>query len=150
METVQHQPEVSGRIVVGVDGSESSKAALRWAARLAPVVGDEIEAILAWEYPTNFGWAAGGIPEDWRPDVDAAQALNAVLDDVFGDQRPSGLTVSTREGHAAAVLLEASRDAAMLIVGSRGHGGFASLLLGSVSTVCAEHGHCPVLVVHAT
>lgn len=135
-----------GRIVVGVDGSEPSKAALRWAARLAPAIGATIEAVIAWEFPTNFGWAVEA--SDWRPDRDAETILNETLDDVFGSERPDGLVGSVREGRTASVLLEAARSAEMLIIGSRGHGGFTGLLLGSVSAECAEHASCPVLVVH--
>lgn len=135
-----------GRIVVGVDGSEPSKAALRWAARLAPAIGATIEAVIAWEFPTNFGWAVEA--GDWRPDRDAETILNETLDDVLGSERPDGLVGSVREGRTASVLLEAAQGAQMLIIGSRGHGGFTGLLLGSVSAECAEHASCPVLVVH--
>jgi nucleotide-binding universal stress UspA family protein len=136
-----------GRIVVGVDGSKSSKAALGWAARLVPVVGGDIEAIIAWDFPLSYG-AAVGFPEGWRPDIDASKVLTEALDDVFGAHRPPGLVTSVRRGYTSAVLLDASRDAEMLIVGSRGHGGFTGLLLGSVSAACTEHARCPVLVVH--
>ena len=135
-----------GRIVVGVDGSEPSKAALRWAARLAPAIGATIEAVIAWEFPTNFGWAVEA--GDWRPDRDAETILNETLDGAFGSARPDGLVGTVREGRTASVLLEAARGAEMLIIGSRGHGGFTGLLLGSVSAECAEHASCPVLVVH--
>ncbi len=135
-----------GRIVVGVDGSEPSKEALRWAARLAPGLGATIEAVIAWEFPTNFGWAVEA--GDWRPDHDAGVILEETLTDVFGSTRPPGLVASVQEGRAASVMLEAARDADMLIIGSRGHGGFTGLLLGSVSAECAEHSSCPVLVVH--
>ncbi len=135
------------RIVVGVDGSESSKSALRWAARLLPVFNGEIEAVIAWEYPSSYGWGIA-LPSDWRPDLDAAKALEAAVDDAFGNQRPPGLKCTVCEGRASYVLLEASEGADLLIVGSRGHGGFAGLLLGSVSTACTEHAKCPVLVAH--
>jgi nucleotide-binding universal stress UspA family protein len=136
------------RIVVGVDGSESSKEALRWAARLAPALDATIQAVLTWAYPTNFGWGGVGVPGNWNPDDDARKALVQTVDDVFGPDRPIGLTAEVREGQAGATLIDASKEAAMLIVGSRGHGGFAGLLLGSVSAACAEHATCPVLVVH--
>lgn len=134
-------------IVVGVDGSESSKSALRWAAQLAPVLGGTIDAVIAWEYPMMLGWE-GGIPDWWRPDEDATKIMAEAIEAVFGKNPPKGLTTSIRQGHPATVLLEASKGAGMLIVGSRGHGGFAGLLLGSVSSTCAEHATCPVLVVH--
>ena len=143
----------SDRIVVGVDGSEPSKHALRWGQSLARMTGTYVEAIAAWELFTGWGafsagWAA--MPADWNPGDDAEKALAATVDDVFGGQRPPGLRTEVREGNAARVLLEASKGARMLVVGSRGHGGFAGLLLGAVSAACAEHADCPVLVVHGT
>ncbi|MBN9618135.1 MAG: universal stress protein [Actinobacteria bacterium] len=134
-------------IVVGVDGSEPSKAALRWAARLAPTLGARIRAVTAWAYPTALGWTAG-LPPEWSPGDDAEKGLTSAVDDVFGANRPAGLRLLTQGGEATRVLLDASKGAAMLVVGSRGHGGFVGLLLGSVSSQVAEHATCPVLVVH--
>jgi nucleotide-binding universal stress UspA family protein len=137
----------SHEIVVGIDGSESSENALRWAARLAPALGATIHAIVAWEYPIVFG-LEGGIPSAWKPDETAKEILNKSLETVFGEVRPAGLKGSISQGHPTFVLLDASKEAEMLIVGSRGLGGFKGLLLGSVSSTCAEHAKCPVLVVH--
>ena len=134
-----------GRVVVGVDGSESSKQALHWAARLAGADGSRIQAITAWDYPPSFN---APVDVNWRPDVDADTVLTETLDEVFGDDRPAGLEALVVHGPARTVLIEASRGAALLVVGSRGHGGFAGLLLGSVSSACSEHAHCPVLVLH--
>lgn len=134
-----------GRIVVGVDGSESSKQALRWAARLAATDGSRIEAVTAWDYPPSFN---APVDVDWRPDIDAQTVLTETLDEVFGDDRPEGLEPVVVHGPARTELIEASRGASLLVVGSRGHGGFAGLLLGSVSSACSEHAHCPVLVFH--
>jgi len=134
------------RIVVGVDGSPRSKSALRWAACLAPAIGCSIDAVTAWEYPAAYGWVMA--PEGWPIEDDSTAALQATLDEVFGENRPANLRAVCEHGSARTVLLDASENAAMLIVGSRGHGGFAGLLLGSVSAACAEHAHCPVLVVH--
>lgn len=137
------------QIVVGIDGSDPSKNALRWAAKLAPFLGATIHAVIAWEYPIVFG-LDGGIPGAWKPDETAKDILRDTLDSVFGKERPVGLNGSISQGHATFVLLDASKDAEMLIVGSRGLGGFAGLLLGSVSSACAEHAKCPVLVVHGS
>ena len=134
-----------GRIVVGIDGSESSKHALRWAARLAAAEGARVEAIIAWAYPQVYGSPVDPI---WRPDLDADTVLTDTLREVFGDERPAGLEGVVVHGSARTVLIEASRGASLLVVGSRGHGGFAGLLLGSVSSACSEHAHCPVLVFH--
>lgn len=137
----------SNQIVVGIDGSDTSKAALKWAARLAPSLGATIHAIVAWEYPVIFG-LEGGIPSDWKPDENAKEILNASLEEVFGEHQPTGLRGSISQGHPTFVLLDASKEAQMMVVGSRGLGGFTGLLLGSVSSACAEHAKCPVLVVH--
>jgi nucleotide-binding universal stress UspA family protein len=141
MTTARKRP---ARIVVGVDGSEGCKLALRWAAHLAPRLGARIEAVTAWDIPVAYGWA---LP-NWNPQHDAEQLLRATIDEVFAKNRPADLIMCAREGGAAHVLVEASQGAALLIVGSRGHGGFVGLLLGSVSTSVAEHATCPVLVVH--
>jgi len=137
----------SGRwIVVGVDGSSHSEKALEWGAHLAAAFGGDIVAVTAWDYPAAVGWSS--IPAEWHPDQDMAKVLEETLEKVFGKQRPAGLRTVVREGGAAKVLLDESQGATMLIVGSRGHGGFAGLLLGSVSANVAEHAPCPVLVVH--
>lgn len=135
------------RLVVGVDGSEASKVALRWAARLAPSMDADIEAVIVWQLPVSYGWAPA-YPEGWLPAADAAKSLERTLDEVFGADRPKDLVATVHRGGASHELITASADASMLIVGSRGHGGFAGLLLGSVSATCAEHASCPVLVVH--
>lgn len=137
------------RIVVGVDGSDQSKLALRWAATLADASGSSLDAVAVWHIPTTFGWGYLGFPEDaWTPEGAAEKFLAETIDEVFGDGRPPGLQLVVREGNAARVLLKESEGATMLVLGSRGHGGFSGLLLGSVSSECAEHAHCPVLVVH--
>ena len=137
---------VRSQIVVGVDGSAPSRAALRWAARFSAMTGQSIVAVAAWQVPASYGLAY--LPDDWRPDLDAEKELNQTLHAVFGDDLPVGLRVCVEQGNAAEVLLEHSKTAELLVVGSRGHGGFAGLLLGSVSANCAEHASCSVLVVH--
>ena len=114
---------------------------------MLPLFGGEIEAVTSWEYPSSYGWGVA-LPSDWRPDLDAAKALEAAVDEVFGAERPPGLKCTTCEGRASYVLMEASEGADLLIVGSRGHGGFTGLLLGSVSAACTEHAKCSVLVAH--
>jgi nucleotide-binding universal stress UspA family protein len=135
-----------GRIVVGVDGSRSSLQALRWGAHLAATFGARLNAVTAWELPTALGFAS--VPPDWDPAADMATVLDDAVQAAFGDQPPAGLRRQLREGGAAKVLLDASKGAIMVVVGSRGHGGFAGLLLGSVSANVAEHASCPVLVIH--
>ena len=134
------------RIVVGVDGSEPSKQALRWGAHLAARFGARLDAVAAWDFPTGYGFAS--VPADWDPARDMRQALDETVQAAFGDQPLPGLRREVREGGAARVLIEASQGATMLVVGSRGHGGFTGLLLGSVSSNVAEHAPCPVLIIH--
>lgn len=145
------QTAVEGsRVVVGVDGSEPSKHALRWAQFLARASASTLEAVAAWQPYTAWGSGAGwaAMPTDWNPAQDAEKVLTATIEEVFGDQHPVGVQLTVREGNAAQVLLEVSEGAWMLVVGSRGHGGFTGLLLGSVSAACTEHATCPVLVLH--
>lgn len=141
------QPSTApGRVVVGVDGSNSSVAALRWAARVGGALGLEVDAVTSWEYPASYGLA--GAVGGWNPEVDAGAVLAHAVEAAFDGAGLAGLRSHVLRGHAAQVLLEASHHAELLVVGSRGHGGFTGLLLGSVSTQCAEHAHCPVVVVH--
>jgi nucleotide-binding universal stress UspA family protein len=134
------------RIVVGVDGSEQSKAALRWAARLAGPLGARLEVVSAWHVPVSYGM--GGPSVDWNPLQDITKCATQAVDDVFGPDRPADLEIVVENGGAAQVLIRHSDGATMVVVGSRGHGGFAGLLLGSVSAAVAEHATCPVLVIH--
>lgn len=138
-------PPTPRRVVVGVDGSASSVAALRWAARVGGALGLGIDAVCSWQYPASFGMS-GGL-DGWDPTADARTTLEEALTTAFGHEHPAGLHSRVTQGQAAQVLLAASRGAELLVVGSRGHGGFAGLLLGSVSTQCAAHAPCPVVVV---
>lgn len=134
------------RIVVGVDGSRGSREALRWAARLAHTEQATIDVVGVWEPASGDTWS--GVPVDDRPKPDVEKAVVEAVDETFGAQRPTDLRVRIRAGHPVPVLLDESDRALLLVVGSRGHGGFAGLLLGSVSARVAEQAHCPVLVVH--
>jgi nucleotide-binding universal stress UspA family protein len=133
------------RIVVGVDGSESSKAALRWAIRQAKLTSSTVDAVTAWHYPSTYGWAPVA---DGATDIEgeAKKALTEVLNGMSGLDPEVPVHPLVTEGHAADVLLRAARGAELLVVGSRGHGGFTAALLGSVSMNCVLHAHCPVLV----
>jgi nucleotide-binding universal stress UspA family protein len=136
----------TGHIVVGVDGSESSQRALAWAVRYGKLVNANVDAVISWHYPTGYG--IGGTVMAWDPAADAKQVLADSVAAVLGDQDSGQVAQLVRQGLAAQVLLDETKDAQLLVVGSRGHGGFAGLLLGSVSSSCAEHARCPVLVVH--
>ena len=133
------------RIVVGVDGSVESVEALRRAAELAVKFGSTVVVISVWHYPVSYT----GIPAGWKPDRDAQEVADEVADQVFGLNWPEWLTTDIRSGAPAQVLVEESRSSDLLVVGSRGRGGFIGLLLGSVSSQCAEHAACPVLIVHS-
>ena len=134
------------RIVVGVDGSPSSEQALRWAARIAPAIDAGIDVVTVWHISDAYG--LGYLPNDYNPSRDAEKIQSEAVDRVFPDSRPDSMRLLVKQGNPPKVLLDASADASLLIVGSRGHGGFVGLLLGSVSASCAEHATCPVLVIH--
>lgn len=131
-------------IVVGVDGSDSSIAALRHAARIAEALGAPLEAVTTWTAPpfVDYSSIAG-----WSPEVEASAVLDDAVEQAFADALPRALVRTVLPGLPAPTLIAQSRDAEMLVLGSRGHGGFAGLLLGSVSAACAAHAHCPVLIV---
>jgi nucleotide-binding universal stress UspA family protein len=143
-------PEGSHRIVVGVDGSDSSLAALGWAARQAELTGAALQVVTSWEWPTAVGWAAAPVPGDYQPADDAQRLLDQVVAPVRTAHPAIGIHTTVVEGHPAPVLVEASRGADLLVVGSRGRGQFAGMLLGSVSEHCTASAHCPVLVLHET
>lgn len=132
-------------IVVGVDGSPSSVAALQLAASLVPLAGDVIRAVAAWQYPLVFGLYT---PMDWNYEELGGKALDQALVDAFPTTYPCDVERHLVRGTPAEVLIEESRHASMVVVGSRGHGGFSGLLLGSVSSAVAERAECPVLVSH--
>ena len=137
-------------VVVGVDGSASSIGALRAGARIADALHLPLEAVTAWQLPDLYG---GYMGETFVPDLRGlADGAAAMLDDtvsaVFGATPPPWFHGTVREGRTAQTLIDAGAGAEMLVVGSRGHGGFVGLLLGSVSQACAEHASCPVLVFH--
>jgi nucleotide-binding universal stress UspA family protein len=140
----------SERIVVGVDGSPSSRAALAWAVRQAQITGATVNAVIAWHYPAMLGGAPfAPIGPLYAKDYGeyAAQALNGAVLETMPQDGPVEISSMVREGNPAQVLLEASSDADLLVVGSRGHGGFAEALLGSVSQACVQHARCPVVIV---
>jgi nucleotide-binding universal stress UspA family protein len=145
MSEVNEQVQMA-KVVVGVDGSPSSRQALRWAAQFAGATKARLEAVIAWQYPAGYGIGGAPLPIDLA--LEAEKCLIAAIDETFGSERPAGLSTAVKEGGAARVLLAESKDALLLVVGSRGHGGFYGLLLGSVSASVAEHAVCPVLVVH--
>jgi hypothetical protein len=103
-------------------------------------------AVIAWEYPVGFGWSP--TPDHWNPQEDMRIVLTTTVNEVFGAYPPPGMRLLVLTGNPARVLRDQSVGARLLVVGSRGHGGFAGLLLGSVSAGLAEHARCPVLIIH--
>ncbi|MDX2376554.1 universal stress protein [Microbacterium sp. LRZ72] len=133
-------------IIVGVDGSPPSIDALRKAAQLADALDAPIEAITAWQFPMMYN--ASFALESWSPEEDATATLADAIDAAFPSGPPERLTRSIAAGPAAGALVARSDGAEMLVLGSRGRGGFAGMLLGSVSAACAQHARCPVLIMH--
>lgn len=136
------------RIVVGVDGSPGSKRALAWAVGEARARGAELVAVHAWHPQYSAGYPFSGV--QYEPELYESSARELLHDEVAAADT-AGLVypVEARlvEGGAATALVEAGRDADLLVVGSRGHGGFVGLLLGSVSNQVAHHATCPVVIV---
>ena len=135
----------SHRIVVGVDGSPPSVAALDWAVRQAELTGWPVEGVVAWEVPTSSGWAT--VPEGFDPVGDAHAVLGPLVDRVRTDHPGVVVLERVAEGRAPTVLEEASRAADLLVVGSRGLGAVAGLVVGSTSEHCVTHASCTVVVV---
>jgi nucleotide-binding universal stress UspA family protein len=126
------------KIVVGIDGSGSSIDAFRWAARQAQVTGSVVEAVMAWQYP------AGVVPagtEDFE--AESRRALDGAIEGAFSGAPPVQVTRVVEEGEPALTLVRRSTNAALLVIGSRGHGAFVGMLIGSVSQYCVTHAHCP-------
>jgi nucleotide-binding universal stress UspA family protein len=138
-------------IVVGVDGSDTSRAALLWAYNEAAHHEAAITVVATWSPPAlPMTPPYGSLPAADYADQPRAEAL-ALLERFVGDldERTPAVDVRTsiEEGHPAKVLIERSKEADLLVVGSRGHGGFAGMLLGSVSQHLVAHSECPVTVV---
>ena len=140
-----NDPTTERRIVVGVDGSQPSRHALQWARFMAHVLDAAIDAVTVWDISAVM---AEGWVDDWNPEKEAAANLHTTLEEVLGSQPTVPVREIVRQGSAARELVQASQGAQLLVVGSRGHGGFTGLLLGSVSSASAEHAHCPVLIIH--
>jgi nucleotide-binding universal stress UspA family protein len=139
------------RIVVGVDGSPSSRAALRWAVNQAGLTGGTVDAVMAGQVPETdviggFGQTPAELGDEKVVADDAQRALDAIIsEEVKADDR-NRVTARVFNGHPAAALLQAADGAELVAVGQRGRGGFTGALLGSVSQYLVHHANCPVLV----
>jgi nucleotide-binding universal stress UspA family protein len=132
-----------GKIVVGVDGSIHSKRALDWAHGQAKLIGAEIEAVATWEVP-----ALWGIVPQVDMQAEASSILKAVTEEIVGSESDVKVHLRVLEGHAGPLLKECAFGADLLVVGSRGHGEFVGMLLGSVSSFLAATAPCPIVIVH--
>jgi nucleotide-binding universal stress UspA family protein len=141
-----------GVIVVGVDHSEGAKAALQFAIDEVKLRQSTLRAVHAWQFSFETAGLQGGLYPAVLPDLsDMHRAAEAALEAALGNAVPDllGIALERRvvEGAPGAVLVAESQAAELLVVGSRGHGGFAGLLLGSVSAQCAHHAACPVVII---
>ena len=143
---------MSGRVVVGVDGSETARKAVRWAAREAKLRGMRLE--LVWPRRSRspamrLDTALPAFSEEMMKSVTerAEGHLAAALDEARAEAREVEIETIAVEGQPARALVEVAKGADLLVVGSRGLGGFRELLLGSVSQQCAQHATCPVVIV---
>lgn len=139
-----------GRIVVGVDGSESSEQALRWAIEEARLRKATLEVVMTWEYPAIYTAASRGMI--LPPEEDLAGAAHATVKDLLEaagltDEDELEVIETVQLGAPAPTLIDLSKGAELLVVGSRGRGAFTGMLLGSVSQHCVSHAECPVVVV---
>ena len=132
-------------VLVGVDGSESSKNALRMGARIAQSLGAPLAAVMFWEGPALYeGWRT--VDPD-KPPAGTEDRFREAVADAFGAEVPEGLSTHLLHGRAAARLVEESESALMLVLGQHGRGGMRALSLGSASHACVAHARCPVMVV---
>lgn len=132
-------------VVVGVDGSAGSVAALRRAREIAQALGVGLEVVTCWRYPVVMSRYELVFSPTLKEMAQREQA--AAVAEVFGSQVPDDVRMSVLEGSASHRLVELSARAQLVVVGSRGYGGFKGLLLGSVSSECAAHAACDVLIV---
>jgi len=134
------------KIVVGIDGSDSSLQALAWAARLCRLSGATLTTVMAWSVPNAWGRTP-----TWPPGMDPAEEtrkqLAHAVESVLGAHDAPTVHEVVVEGHPASVLIDAGSDADLLVVGRRGRTEVLGMSFGSVSQHCASHAPCPVVVV---
>lgn len=131
------------RVVVGVDGSEMSYAALQWAERYARMIDGNLHLVAAWEWPVSYGVSV--ISDDFDPEADATGIAEKAAASL--SLPPDRVSVTVVEGSPRTTLTRKAADADLLVVGSRGHSAIGGLLLGSVSSYCVHHATVPVVVV---
>jgi nucleotide-binding universal stress UspA family protein len=138
-------------IIVGVDGSDHSRHALEWAIREAAVRHAPLTVLTVQQAVAGYWGGPALYPGDQELAKEAREMAqeetDTTLEKIEPESRPASVTVRAVDGLPAEALLEAAADADMLIVGSRGAGGFKRLLMGSVSIQVTHHAHCPVVVI---
>lgn len=146
-----HEVDNTHRIVVGVDGSQGSQTALKWAMNQAVLTGATVEAITTWQNPARYAMAYSGTYTSYEGgsySAETEKVLNEIVAEVAGHiSQPVPILPQVIEGHPVEALLRAAAGADLLVVGSRGHGTFAGIVLGSVSQHCVQRAPCPVVVV---
>jgi nucleotide-binding universal stress UspA family protein len=136
------------RIVVGVDTSPGSRRALRWAVEEAKLRGAAVDAVHVWQLPIFAGTPFGTVAIDMSAfEADAQKQFDALVDDMDAQGLAAPIERTFLAGHPASKLVDAAAGADLLVVGTRGHGGFAGLLLGSTSQQVSQHAPCPVVIV---
>lgn len=137
--------------VVGVDSSQASYSALRWALADAQRRGPECTVHVVSVHPREFDAAMADVSLAWHDDIEHRERSPLVTEVLkrAADEGLGNVNVTREEavGHTARILLDAAAEADLLVVGNRGHGGFAGMLLGSVAQTCVAHARCPVVVV---
>jgi nucleotide-binding universal stress UspA family protein len=139
----------TSHIVVGLDGSPSSLAALRWAVRQVKLTGGTVDAITAWQIPaaiTGYGWAPIAMSECADMERIAQRLLDGAIGEAVAPDDRWRVHGQTIRGTAGKVLADASAGADLLVLGSRGHGQLADAVIGSVGQHCIHHAHCPVVI----
>ncbi|TDC39276.1 universal stress protein [Micromonospora sp. 15K316] len=140
-------------ILVGYDGSPDAGVALRWALDEARLTGRPVRLAYVFEWSTVVGWLGPGVAPGFWPDETARNEVDHLVHQAAADAANAhpGLEVTGEvlDGPAALLLQERSADAALLVLGSRGHGGFTGLLVGSTAVTVTAHAHCPVVVVRS-
>jgi nucleotide-binding universal stress UspA family protein len=136
-------------IVVGVDGSAHSHKALTWAAAEAADHGADLVVLNVWEHTLPPPAGSVSVSEKYVPDPSQRTGEDLVkeITEVLGEDPPVVIQPQVKQGNPAKVLIDESKDADLLVVGTRGHGGFRGLVLGSVSQHVAAYAKCPVAVV---
>lgn len=132
-------------VVVGVDGSADSKAALKWAVEFGRRFEAPVHAVAVWDIPLALGYAATYTETGAQIEERTLGLLREAVEDAVGED--AGVVLRLERGHPAAALVNASEQAQLLVLGTRGHGAFTGMLLGSVSQHCVTHSRCPFVVV---